>query len=108
MRDGKGKAILSGRLTVTKFIMAFKSSIGFDWKLTYRDTVITERSFNGRILGDPSNVIGIEPIVTGQYSIPVGRETRQYALSISARRWYPLTVSALEWSGQFFNRVQRF
>ena len=108
MRDGKGKAILSGRLTVTKFIMAFKSSIGFDWKLTYRDTVITERSFNGRVLGDPSNVIGIEPIVTGQYSIPVGRETRQYALSISARRWYPLTVSALEWSGQFFNRVQRF
>jgi hypothetical protein len=108
MRDGKDKAILSGRLTVSKLVMAFKNSTGFAWSLTYRDEVVTDVTFNGRILGDPTNVIGIEPIATGQHNIPVGRETRQYDLTISARRWYPLTVTALEWSGQFFNRVQRF
>lgn len=108
MRDGKNKAILSGRLTVGKKILAFKDSIGFVSKLVYRDQVTTEVEFNGRILGDPNNVIGIEPISTGQYNIPIGRETRQYDLTISARRWYPLTVTAIEWVGQFFNRVQRF
>ena len=108
MRDNKDKAILSGRLTISKLVMAFKNSTGFTWSLTYRDAVVTDVTFNGRILGDPSNVVGIEPIADGQHNIPIGRETRQYDLTISARRWYPLTVTALEWSGQFFNRVQRF
>lgn len=108
MRDGKDKAILSGRLTVTKFITAFKESTGFKWLLSYRNVVDTEVEFNGRVLGDPENLIGIEPISTGQHNIPVGRETRKYELTVSARRWYPLTVTALEWVGQFFNRVQRF
>ncbi len=108
MRDGKGKAILSGRLTVTKLIMSFKKSTGFKWLITYRGTVESEREFNGRILGDPENLIGVEPISTGQHNVPVGRETRQYEIKLSARRWYPFTATALEWVGQFFNRVQRF
>ena len=108
MRDGKEKAILSGRLTVSRFTLAFKESTGFDWTLSYRDVVITTNTFNGRVLGDPGNVIGIEPISTGQHNLPVGREARQFDLTISARRWYPFTATALEWGGQFFNRVQRF
>ena len=108
MKDGKDKAILSGRLVVTKKIVAFKNSIGFGWDLSYRDQVNTTVTFNGRIMGDPTNVIGVEPISTGQHNIPIGRETRQYELTIKARRWYPFTVTAIEWVGQFFNRVQRF
>lgn len=108
MRDAKGKAILSGRLTLTKKLLGFRSSIGFKWTVTYRNQVVTEQEFNGRVLGDPSNIIGVEPITSAQYAIPIGRETRQYTLTIAARRWYPFTATALEWTGQFFNRVQRF
>lgn len=108
MRDGNGKAILSGRLTVTKFILAFRLSTGFKSKLSYREELITEKEYNGRVLGDPNNVVGVEPVVNGQYTVPVGRETRQFALQIFSRRWYPMTVTAIEWVGQFFNRVQRF
>lgn len=108
MRDGNNKAIISGRLTITKMIVAFKQSVGFGWSLTRGYLSPTEGEFNGRILGDPLNVIGIEPIATGQKSIPIGIETRQYTLTLRARRWYPFTVTALEWVGQFFNRVQRF
>lgn len=108
MRDGKDKAILSGRLTIGRFTLAFKESTGFDWTLTYRGLVSTTVTFNGRVLGYPDNVVGIEPISTGQHNIPVGREARQFALTISARHWYPFTATGLEWGGQFFNRVQRF
>lgn len=108
MRDGKDKAIMSGRLTIGKFIVAFKESTGFTWTIDYRDAVTSSVTFNGRILGDPDNLVGIEPISTGQHSLPVGREARQFDLTISARRWFPFTVTALEWSGQFFNRVNRF
>lgn len=108
MRDGKNKAILSGRLSITKLVLGFKNSIGFKWALTYHDSVVTTQEFNGRIMGTPENIIGVEPITTGQHNIPVGRETRSYTIRISARRWYPFTAAAIEWSGQFFNRVQRF
>jgi hypothetical protein len=108
MRDGKGKAILSGRLAIAKLVIGFKDSIGFKWQITYRNTVVTSIEFNGRIMGTPENIIGVEPITTGQYNLPIGRETRSYTLRISARKWYPFTAAAIEWSGQFFNRVQRF
>lgn len=108
MRDNKGKAIMSGRLTVTKLLLAFKNSGGFRWILTRNDVAGDPVEFNGRILGDPNNKVGIEPISTGQHSVPVGSETRSYSLAIYARRWYPFTITAIEWVGQFFNRVQRF
>jgi hypothetical protein len=108
MRDGKGKAIMSGRLTITKLLVGFKNSTGFRWILSKNNVAGDPIDFNGRILGDPNNLIGVEPVSTGQQSIPIGSETRHYSLSIYARRWYPFTVTALEWVGQFFNRVQRF
>lgn len=108
MRDTKEKAILSGRLTVTKKVVAFKESSGFRWTISYRNLVVADTEFSGRLLGDPANRIGVEPISTGQFSIPVGRETRQYQLTIFARKWLPLTITGVEWVGQWFNRVQRF
>ena len=108
MRDGNGKAILSGRLTITKFTIAFRNSVGFDWDLLYRDQLVSSVTFNGRILGAPENVVGVEPLASGQYVVPVGRETRQFRIVLKARRWYPFTLTAIEWTGQFFNRVQRF
>ena len=107
MRDGKDKAILSGRLTVTKKTIAYKNTGGLKWAVTANGAT-NEVEFNGRILGDPGNIIGIEPISTGQHNLPIGRETRKYSLRISARDWYPFTLTAIEYTGQFFNRVQRF
>lgn len=108
MRDNKEKAILSGRLTITKKVLAFKESSGFSWTVSYRNAVVSAAEFSGRILGDPTNAIGREPISTGQFSIPIGRESRQYQLTVFARKWLPLTITGLEWVGQWFNRVQRF
>jgi hypothetical protein len=108
MRDGNGKAILSGRLTVTKLTVAFRRSTGFSWDLYYRDTLVSQVEFNGRILGSPTNQIGVEPVANGQYTVPIGRETRDYRIVVKARKWYPFTLTAIEWTGQFFNRTQRF
>ena len=117
MRDGKGKAISSGRLTITKKIITFSQSVGFTWLLKHTGTpwsapgdTVGESTgeFRGRLTNGLSTLVGVEPITSGQYSIPIGRETRQYELTIKARQWFPLTVTALEWVGQFFNRVQRY
>lgn len=107
MRDNKDKAILSGRLTVTKMTVAYRDTGGIRWAVT-SNGVTNEVEFSGRILGSPDNIIGREPISTGQHNIPIGRETRQFNLRIAARDWHPFTLTAIEYTGQFFNRVQRF
>lgn len=107
MRDNKGKAILSGRLTVSRLTVALKQSGGMLWSIATGGTAHTGE-FNGRVLGSITNIIGQEPVITSQHNVPVGRETRQYSCTLSARKWLPFTVTAVEWSGQFFNRVQRF
>ena len=106
-RDANEKAILAGRLTVGRLILAYRKSTGFSWDLYYGDDLAGSVEFNGRVLGDPSNIIGREPVSDGQHSVPIGRETRTYRVVIKARRWYPFTLTAIEWVGQFFNRVFR-
>lgn len=107
LRDKNDQAILSGRLTITKLLAAYRQSTGLSWALYYRNQLVNNGSFNGRVLGDPNNLIGYEPISDGQYSLPVGKETRDYRIVLSARKWYPFTLTALEWVGQYFNRTYR-
>jgi hypothetical protein len=40
-------------------------------------------------------------------SQPIALETRDYKLTLRARTWLPLTITTLEWVGQWFNRTQR-
>lgn len=108
MRDGKDKAILSGRLTITNMTVAMANSSGFVADVVVNGQVVDSMSFNGRVIGDTNNLIGVEPVGTDKKTVPIGRETNQYTLKLSARKWLPLTVAGLEWSGQFFNRTQRF
>lgn len=109
MRDGKGKVISSGRLTITAKRLRLSKSSGFKAEVFDTDgNLVDEVSFNGRTMGEVGNLIGIEHVSTQDYTVPIGRETRDYALRLSARSWLPFTVTSMEWRGQFFNRTQRF
>ena len=106
MRDRSGAAITTGLLTVARLVVSFKNSSGFTADVTTAAGTVS-RTFNGRVIGDPNNLVGIIPITTGQSNIMVGSESRKYTASIKANSWYPLTIDSLEWVGQFFNRTQR-
>ena len=128
IKDQKNTAITTGRLTVTKMLLTFTKSSGFDAEATSKQvTVVSQHDitsvvtsiaetltptsndtiFNGFVFGDPNAEIGKVPITDGQQSVSIGRETREFDLVIRARSWVPLTVTALEWVGQFFNRSRR-
>lgn len=109
MRDNKGKVISSGRLTITAKRLRLSKSSGFKAEVFDTDgNLVDEVSFNGRTMGEAGNLIGIEHVSTQDYTVPIGRETRDYAIRLSARSWLPFTVTSMEWRGQFFNRTQRF
>lgn len=106
-KDSQGQVILSGRLTITNMLVAFKNTSGFNYTIT-ANSVSIGYSYNGRVLGDTTNIIGVEPVTSGSKMIAIGRETGGYLLELKARKWMPFNLTSLEWTGQFFNRTQRF
>lgn len=106
MRDKNGDAILSGRLTVSNTRVSTKNSGGFTVALAHGG-MVDELVYTGRVVGSPLT-IGSETISTTDYLIPIGKETRDYTLTMTSRTWLPFTITAIEWTGQFFNRTQRF
>jgi hypothetical protein len=106
VRDVNGKAQKTGRLTVTKLLVSFEDSSGFNSIVTFQRADTTYR-FNGRILGDPNNVISQVPVTVGVHSVVIGRASREYVQRIHALTWLPLNLTSIDWEGQSFHRPQR-
>lgn len=105
-RDQDGKAIKTGRLAVARLIVAFADSSGFESVVTFQrqDSTYT---FNGRVLGDPNNIVGQVPVTEGENKVPIGRASREYIQRIRALTWLPLNLTSIGWEGQLFNRPQQ-
>lgn len=104
--DDNGKPVTTGRTTVSYFVVSYKNTTGFTWEVT-NESGVKEGEFNGRIIGDPENLVGIVPFANGSRNILVLEEVRKFTLRISAADWFPLTLSSIEWVGQNFNNVKR-
>lgn len=119
-RDQNDQPLMQGRLTVNKLDVHYKDSggfsatvtsnygiaaqyNGFDWVAT--DTAwgkVTALRFNGRVLGQAANMVGIVPVATGTTAVFVGRESKEYVCRISSRSWMPLSITRITWTGQWF------
>lgn len=108
VRDRNGKAILSGRLTLGQLIPTVADTGGCVGKVSTVNGNITNLQFEGRLLGRSSNIIAQQPLVTGALNaLVVGREVRECVTSFNSETWLPMNITALDWVGQFFNRVRR-
>lgn len=105
--DSNGKAIMSGRLTISKFTVSVAQASGLLGEVETRLGNKVAIDWKGRIVGSSTNLIGRVPVVTTSLSLPVGREVRDFTYTLSAKTWLPLTVTAIEWTAQFFNNVRR-
>ena len=119
-RDQSGQPIMQGRLTVNKLDVYYKDAGGFEATVTSRygitkqynsfdwsvnDTAygkVTALRFNGRVLGQAANMVGVIPITTGSTPVFVGRESKDYVCKISSRGWMPLSITRVTWTGQWF------
>lgn len=102
-RDGRGQAILTGRCTVSKLVLAVQDCGGLVSDVTDQEPYV----FNGRIVGTPGNLVGRAPRSTGTISLPVGRERLEYTQTITSRDWQPMAITSVNWVGQLFNRSPR-
>lgn len=106
VKDRQDKPITTGRLVVSRLVVAFSDTSAIDADVTHSDTT-TRYPLSSMIVGNAGAMIGRQPIVTGQVSVAIGRESREYTITFNARDWLPMTLTTLEWVGQFYHRPQR-
>ena len=88
-------------------IVACGETAGFEWTVESSGAEDETGVVTSRIVGDPLNLLGRINPVDFQRTLTVGRENKQYGLTISSINWLPLTVNGLDWEGQLFNRTRR-
>ena len=107
VKDRSGKALINGRLTLGRIGVAVADTGGFTCEVTTVNGSNITQNFNGRILGRSSNPVGRQPIVTTSVSCTIGKEVRECNYTLRAKSWLPFTITAIEWTGQFFNNQRR-
>lgn len=107
LRDQNDKAIINGRLTVASLAVAVSDTGGLNAEIVTNDRTIKSTAFDGRILTRQQNMVGRAPIVDTTIKVPVFKEIREYKLKLKAATWLPLTITGMEWLGQWFSNVRR-
>jgi hypothetical protein len=105
-RDNRDKARLSGRTVVSMVNVKMKSSAGFVAVIADADREETiEQTYNAELEGiaDPDEVA----LTSERVPVSIGCETEAYELTLKARDWLPLTISSIDWTGQYFNSTPR-
>ncbi|WWO60311.1 tail tubular protein B [Xanthomonas phage SB4] len=100
-RDSEGQPILAARLQITSYSFHLADTGGLSAFVLRPDPART-LLFEGRVLGNTSNVIGTQPVFTGARKVSVGKESRDCIVEVRTKDWQPLRVTGAEWSGQVF------
>lgn len=106
-RDRNDAVITTGRTTITSLAISYTHTGGFfvDIETPYGDRRSVD--FNGRRVGGSQNLLDVQPITRGTEPAFIGREVREYVATIRAKTWLPLTLTTIEWVGQYLNNTRR-
>jgi hypothetical protein len=105
--DRNGKAIVSGRMTLGRISVSIADSGGLIVDVETVNGTQRTQDFGGRLLGRASNLLGTQPIVTTDITAAIGRQNTACKYYLRAKRWLPLTITAIEWTGQYFSNSRR-
>lgn len=105
-RDQNGVAVTTGRLTITRVDLSYRDTAGLLADVKTERGVKTVVDFNGRLLGSKSSEYPYN-LATSSIPVFVGRESREYSLTVHAQDWRPFTLTSVEWTGQYFYNARR-
>jgi len=107
VRDNNDKAVTNGRLAVVRYVVSVADTGGLDGYLHAGGHVSRTLAFNGRIVSHPGNLVGFQPVSATALSVSAGRANTEHAIEIKSRAWLPMTLTSLEWTGQWFLNSRR-
>ncbi|BAP15839.1 putative tail tubular protein B [Ralstonia phage RSJ2] len=107
VRDQNDRAIVNGNLTVTQYAVSLIDTAGMDAVRTSENMDTTVAKFNGRVLGRVNNLIGRQAVTSTTIQVPCAKGNLRHRMKFVSRNWLPMGISAIEWTGQFFNNARR-
>lgn len=107
MTDRNGRAIVSGRLTLGRVAISVRDTSGLTVDVTTANGTKRTQDFTGYTAGRAASMIGTQPVVTADIPAPIGRQNTACQYYIRAKTWLPLTITAIEWTGQYFSNSRR-
>lgn len=107
IRDRNGQAILDSRLTLGSMAVTVFQSSALD--VSIADLVDADPSFvqTQRWVARAANSWTLntqEVKQTASVPVAIFKEIREFKVKLASRSWLPLTISSIEWTGQFFTR----
>lgn len=106
-KDRNEQPILTGRMTLQSVRIAVSETGGMEAHVTRFGNTAKVLDFSGRILADPPDQIGKQPIVSTTLPVLIGSEVRECSYTLSAKKWLPLTITSIDWTGQLFMNTRR-
>lgn len=106
-RDQNDAPITTGSLVVDSLTVVFRDTGGFTADVSTDWDSYEAARYIGRTLGSLDNLVGRRSLHRGTEIVPIGQDTRDYEATIRTIDWLPLSVTSLDWVGQYFNRTRR-
>lgn len=106
--DSKGTGQTGGRLQLRRITLNFDQTTSFKVAV---DTLSRERRevfFQGRVLGDASNLIGVIPVIAGSRSFPLLGASESIKVNIENDSLFDARFQSAFWEGFYYNRARRF
>lgn len=107
MRDQKDKAILDCRLTLGSYRITLSNTAAIRAYLRgFTDPIDDEQLILDWIYRPAGTWVLNTQQVANTVTVPIHvlKEIREHRLRLASRNWLPMTISAVEWAGQFFTQ----
>ena len=100
-------AITTGRMQIRNFHIVFSDTSFFKVKIRPDNRNETIKTFTGRVLGSEQNKVGITPISTGSFKVPVLAESSKVTITIESDSHLPCAFQSAEYEAMYKDRTRR-
>ncbi len=107
VKDRDGIAITTGKLIISKFVLDLINTGYIQYTNSSKYYPDQSDFFSARILDDPDNQLGIQPIEDVKYTVPFRQDVNNAIIEFNSDSHLPFSISTLEWKGQWVQKGQR-
>ena len=100
-------AVTTGRMQLRNFHIVFSDSSFFKVKIKPDNRNETVKTFTGRVLGSEQNKVGVTPIATGSFKVPVLAESSKVKITIENDSHLPCAFQSAEYEAMYKDRTRR-
>lgn len=107
VKDADGVVVGTGNLTVRMFLLSLFNSGEVIGRTVSKYGASEEVRFNGRVIGNIDNVVGVQPMSNEQFLMPFRQSADEAEVEFYTNSHLPLTILDIEWVGQYSKRGRR-